>query len=174
MRQLYAVGAFLLVSSLAYGAVLMAVPTVGTDVTSTFKPDDGANYNTQDFPLVIKLCNKTTATDCGPIYVNIPDAYHAIIRVDRINDGGSACDYQNWNVYEQSSENTGATYQSHALCTLDADGTGGLTGVSAGTECKVFGPVGPFIWVDAGTLDSGGNSACTEFTVQMLVYKRKG
>ena len=148
-------------------ALFLIVPWIafaadGDDVTGVLTP-----IGKSDYPLTIKLCDtKTSATDCGPTYIPQFKAYKTSIMVYRQNNAGSACTFDNWNVYQLPTSNTTAGYGTPALFTIDDDGTGGLTGVSAGQRLDVYGSLGVYIWIDAGTLGT-----CDDFSVIMQIHR---
>lgn len=117
--------------------------------------------------VVQKLCDaKTTNSDCGPSYAAVQDAKMVVIKVVTANNGGAACTFDDWGVYEMASSTApGVTTTFGALCAIDDDTTTTLVGASAATECKIFGPVGPYIFIDAGTLGT-----CSDFSVWAWYY----
>jgi len=141
-----------------------AMAADGDDVTYLF-----ATPGRTDYPLTIKLCDtKTSNTDCGPVYVPQFEAYKTTLAVYRLANGASDCTYDNWNVYQLPDTNTATTYGKPALYTIDDDGVGGLTSVSAGQRLDVYGTLGPYLWIDAGTIGT-----CDNFTVMLQIYKKQ-
>ena len=136
----------------------------GRDVTASFRPSGNVL-----FPSVIALCDaKTSAADCGPILVPQKGGKNWIIRVYRVNEttGPADCTYDDWNVYTITDTNNTTTYEQPPIGVLDGDGTVTLTGVVGGQQIIGTGPLGPYVWVDAGTLGAG----CEEFTVHLLMW----
>lgn len=112
------------------------------------------------WPVVQMICDgasHTTATDCGPVASAMPDACHVTFRMYRADNGGVLCTFDNWNLYILNDTNSSAPYNPNPIYTFDDDGTGGLAGVSAGTNLEWFGRAGPVFWIDAGTLGTCGS-----------------
>lgn len=147
----------------AAALLLVSLPVWAVDGDLVSQAPAGREYG---WPIVQKICDaKTTATDCGPIPTAMPNACHVTFRLYRANNAGALCTFDNWNLYVVNDTNTSADYNPNPIYTFDDDGTGGLTGVLTGTDLEWFGPVGPMIWVDAGTLGT-----CSNFTIVANYY----
>lgn len=148
---------------LALGAWLaLAAPAYAVTDGEEVSPTIPQYQSPKGAPRCFKLCNtKTTASDCGPIYIGELHADHAIIKVESAVNAGSACTFDDWGVYESRTNATpSATNTFGALCAIDDDTSTSVTGATAGSECKIFGPTLPWIFIDAGTLGT-----CSNFTV---------
>lgn len=115
------------------------------------------------------ICDgKTTAADCGP-FANPPGMDHVVIKVERAVNAGSACTFDDWGVYENRTNTTpSATNTFGALCAIDDDTTTTVVGATAGAECKIFGPLLNWTFIDAGTLGT-----CSDFTIIACFFPKK-
>lgn len=131
-------------------------------------PAAGALVGLKDPGIVVqKLCDvKTTNTDCLPAYAAAQDAKMVVIKVVTANNAGAACTFDDWGVYELPSNTSPAVTNTFgALCAIDDDAVTTIVGAVAATECKFYGPVGPYIFVDAGTLGT-----CSDFSIWAWFY----
>jgi hypothetical protein len=80
------------------------------------------------------------------------NAAHVTIKVTSANNAGAACAFDDWGVFENSSNVTpSVTNTFGAICAIDDDGSSTVS-AQAGGECKIFGPTLPWIFIKAGTL----------------------
>lgn len=151
--------------------LLAASPAWAADgsLVAVSPPAGTSEAQQQGTPVVMKLCDtKTDATvaDCGPVWVPVQNASSVTIKVVNAVNGGAACTFDNWGIYEMpTSTALSATNTFGALGAIDDDTTTTIVGATAGQELKLLGPVGPYIAVDAGTLGT-----CTNFSIWAWFY----
>jgi hypothetical protein len=119
--------------------------------------------------VVQKLCDvHTTNANCGPSFTAVPDARAVIIKVVTANNGGAACTYDDWGIFEMATNTTPAASTTFgAICALDDDTATNVVGATASSSCRFTGPVGPYIFI-GGTGQTLGT--CTDFSVWAFYY----
>lgn len=108
----------------------------------------------------IKLIDAVTvASDSSVIWVPVPSAKHVTIKVVLANNAGAACTFDDWGLYTQWTSTTPAVTNTFgAIHSFDDDGTSAaLPGATSGPTLEVFGQIGPYLFVDGGTLGACAN-----------------
>lgn len=164
---------FLFALSVWLAMPLSAAAAVTGDSCTIDAPTAAAGLATDTAPKVVcRFVAVTTSAGAaqtfGPVFVPGGGVGYAMA-VFRVLRGNSAagCGYDDLQVFELSARTLAASTEKALIGVLDDDGTSTPTG--GVQQIKVFGPVGPYIYL-TGTATAGTCNASNPLEVELILY----